>query len=207
VGVAFQSLPPVYVRSLIEGATDAIKQGHVFGWSALLDLCGWVLVQPTEASLTVHQALDRGEDPGWGWARMAIARLLCAGLPGQKLLLPEREHVRVLGFIESLLQDPDVAAARDPLDQAVNSVRGVATEALIRWSLQTGRGGLPAPAGALLELVLNVDRSSGPRAIVGVFLWMACGVSPRIAIQVIGRLNERRPPCPPQAVASAATGP
>jgi len=46
--------------------------------------CGeWVLLQQAEDVLPMAKALDLGEDPGWRWTRMAIARLLTAGLSGR----------------------------------------------------------------------------------------------------------------------------
>jgi len=172
----FRDQPPVYVRPLLEGLTDAIRAKLTFSWSPVLELCEWVLLQQAEDVLPMAKALDLGEDPGWRWTRMAIARLLTAGLADGPSMLP-REHDPIsFKMIATLIDDNDQSTMRDPLEQATNTIRGTAAEGLLRWTLRQGvhaTGGqlrVTPDASALIERMLLAEPSIGPRAMVGIYL-------------------------------------
>ncbi len=172
----FRDQPPVYVRPLLEGLTEAIRANLAFPWSPVLELCEWVLLQPADDVLSMETALDIGEDPGWRWTRMAIARLLTAGLADGPSMLPTEHDAIVFRMIATLVEDPDQSTMRDPLEQATNTIRGTAAEGLLRWTLRQGVQGtgmqprVTPEAAALIERMLGGELSIGPRAMVGIYL-------------------------------------
>ena len=174
-GMRFVEHAPPYVRALVEGLTEAVRAKLVFEWAPVLELSEWVLEQPTGEVLSLEQALDLGEDPGWTWTRMAVCRLLVAGLAEGPSTLPAVHDARVLRMLETLLAAADDSTMRDPLEHAMNTIRGTAAEGLLRWTLRQGGdvGGerfVASGASVLLERMLSAEPSVGPRAMVGVYL-------------------------------------
>ena len=123
------------------------------------------------------EALTEGEDPGWRWTWMAIARLLSAGLVSGPSQLPREYLNPVLGLLETLLGiDEKTPGARDALDQSINTVRGVASEGILRWTLRRGTDEpeesrrIVPEASAVLEQLLGRDHGSSPLPMIGLYL-------------------------------------
>jgi hypothetical protein len=138
----FKSLDPTYVRGLVMGLRDAVKQKRAFPWSPILDLCRWVLEQLRE--IPERKGAYADLDPGWVWTRKAVAELLSAGFeqgPAELSFELRGEGWRVL---QPLTDDADPTAedeARygdgkmDPPTLAINTTRGEAMHAVIRYAL------------------------------------------------------------------------
>ena len=147
-----RGIDPTYVRSFILGFEEAARENQPLDWSAILDLCLWVMSQPRELS----KPRGRDEDPDWGWTRRTIASLLQSGLH-RGLGLPFGERQRVWTILEALGRDPSPSAEeegpfgeddpRDPATVAINSVRGVTLHAVVEYALWCVRN-LRAPGGS-----------------------------------------------------------
>lgn len=148
----FRDLDPAYVRGLLNGLRDAVKQGCVFPWSPVLDLCQWVVEQPREISgrevqhreLIEHHDLD----PDWGWTRKAIADLLESGFEAGESAVPSELRKEAWGVLLPLTHDPEPDAEyevryggsnMDPATLSLNTVRSQALHAVLRYALWVRR--------------------------------------------------------------------
>jgi hypothetical protein len=168
---------PAYVRAVLEGLWHAVKAKQEFAWGPVLELSQWVLTQPFEDTMSVDEAISSGEDPGWRWTRLAIARLLAAAPSQGSTAVPMTWSDEVFNILRSLLnENQEPSTMQDPLDQALNTITGVATEALIRWAIrrrqcvQQEHWLLPTDASELIETLLKAHSSLAPRAMLGMYL-------------------------------------
>ena len=186
----FKGLDPTYVRALITGLRQSLGKQKTFDWQPVLDLCEWVVAQPREIPGRQGQELER--DPDWGWTRKAIAELLAAGFEeGPGSISPDLQE-QVWAVLEPLSEDPEPTpeyearyggSNMDPATLSINTVRGEALHAVIRYALWRHRSAQrtasqePAPQGfdampevrAVLERHLDTSRepSLAIRAVYG----------------------------------------
>lgn len=143
----FQGLDPTYIRAVLSGLRDALKQGGAFDWEPVLDLCGWALSQPRETpGRQVGEEMEA--DPDWGWTRKAIAGLLSAGFDDGPGSLPIRLRVKVWYILKPLTEDPEPTPEHeeryggsnmDPATLSINTTRGEAMHAVVRYALWVRR--------------------------------------------------------------------
>jgi hypothetical protein len=138
---SFKDLDPTYVRGLLSGFNEAGKQKRPFAWQPVLDLCQWVLEQPREIP-------DRAEaediDPDWIWTRQMMAELFSSGFESGDSELPFELREHVWELLKVLTEDPnptpeDDRRSTDPVTQALNTVRGEAMQAVVRYALWVRR--------------------------------------------------------------------
>jgi len=138
----FRGLHPTYVRALISGLRDALGKQPSFNWCLVLDLCNWVLSQPSE--ITGNDLSVADEDPHWGWTRKSIADLLSKGFDAESGGLTYDFRDIVWKIIEPLTEDPDPTPEHeakyggsnmDPATLSINTTRGEAMHAAIRYAL------------------------------------------------------------------------
>jgi len=143
---AFQGLDPTYVRALLAGLRDALKQDRSFAWEPVLELCEWVLSQPLE--IPGRQVREMDADPDWGWTRKAIADLLSAGFEDRTGSIPIGLRHRLWAILKPLTDDPDPTPEHeqryggsnmDPATLSINTTRGAAMHAVIRYALWVRR--------------------------------------------------------------------
>lgn len=184
---AFIGLDATYVRAILAGFEDAVKENVVLDWEATLRLSGWAVAQPR--AIPDRDAKGFSSDPHWGWARAAIARLLRSGFSARDAAavpMVLREQVWVV--LEPITDDPNPEPDeeqddRDPFSTAINSTRGVAMEAVMGYALWA-RQGVWVPDGVAgfddmpeVERVITrhidpaVDPSRAIRSIYGQFLF------------------------------------
>jgi hypothetical protein len=142
---AFIGLDSTYVRSVLAGLEDAIKQNRPFDWQPVLGLCEWVLSQPRE----IHERPSREDtDPDWGWTRQTIAELLKVGLQAGPSTISSDQSERVWRIIEPLSDDENPTSGEeerygkgsvDPATYSLNTVRGQAIHAVIQYALWVRR--------------------------------------------------------------------
>ncbi|MBX6764609.1 MAG: hypothetical protein IRY88_13155 [Rubrobacteraceae bacterium] len=143
---AFQGLDPTYVRAVVSGFGDAVKQGRAFDWGPVLDLCDTVLSQPRE--IKGRQVREMEADPDWGWTRKAIAALLSAGFEDRPGGMPIGLRERAWAILKALTEDPDPtpeheqrygASNMDPATLSINTTRGEAMHAVVHYALWVRR--------------------------------------------------------------------
>ncbi|HEX4114904.1 MAG TPA: hypothetical protein VHY18_03420 [Solirubrobacteraceae bacterium] len=181
----FIGLDATYVRGLLAGLTDALRADKPFAWRPVLELSAWVLEQTTTD--------DKGtaymeRDPHWGWARKQVASLLSQAFGEGPAEAPQSERDTIWCLLAVLTDDPDPAPAQetrnngegmDPATLAINTTRGEAMHAVVRYVLWVERAlgdgaraaglGFAPEAKAVLERHLDVvvDPSLAIRAVYG----------------------------------------
>jgi len=189
-----RGLSPTYVRAALQGFRDAAKAKRAFPWHPVLELCAWLETQRDAAPPDATGTGD--EDPHWGWARREVASLLSTGFEGS-VQIPIQERELVWDVLAPLTTDPEPSPDYEaryggenmgPLNLSINTIRGEAMHAVVRYCLWTyrvlaerpdpaWRGFASVPeARAVLELHLDVasDPSLAIRAVYGQWLpWLA----------------------------------
>lgn len=184
---AFIGLDATYVRAILAGFEDAVKENVVLDWEAILRLSAWAVAQ--RRAIPDRDATSFSSDPHWGWSRAAIARLLRSGFPARDdAALPMALREQVWAVVEPITDDPNPGPDeeqddRDPFSTAMNSTRGVAMEAVMGYALWV-RQGVWVPDGVAgfedmpeVERVITrhidpeVDPSRAIRSIYGQFLF------------------------------------
>lgn len=138
----FQGLDPTYVRAILSGLRDALKNGITFEWSPVLNLCHWVLCQPREIS--ERRSEYSNLDPGWVWTRKTIADLLSSGFDSCPGEFPFIFRNTVWEVLEPLTRDPEPTpeyeekyggSNMDPITLSINTTRGRAIHAVVGYAL------------------------------------------------------------------------
>lgn len=161
---------PIYARNVVYGLQQVARDGGPLEWQPVLEFARGIL----------------DVDPDWEWARLEVARLIGSGLG--RLSIPQEFGDDVWLVIAVLAEDDDPTVesenarereGTEPEILSLNSVRGTAIEAAIRyaaWSAadhDTGRGGdaparLPENVRELLDLHLDPEREQ-TRTVQAVF--------------------------------------
>lgn len=183
-------LDPTYVRSVIQGLEQAVKDKVNFAWEPVLRMLDWVVRQPVQIPGRVAGHGDY--DPSWAWARTAAARLLDTGLQQDLDVIPFTARESVWRVLRPLTEDPEPTPEQegelggsnmDPLTLSINTTRGEALHAAVRYGLWV-RGSLKAEEAArgfaeipelrdALERRLKTDPSLAIRAVFGKwFPWL-----------------------------------
>lgn len=161
--VEFKGLTePTYVRAILQGFQDALKAKRKFDWPQVLDLCIWAVERERETS--GRNVLRFEADPHWGWTRAAVSRLLTEGFSSEGNPIPFELRERVWPGIAAGTGDPEptpeqekeyfekfagrerkkgrvsTATAVDPFTYSLNTPRGVAIEAVVRFALWVRSG-------------------------------------------------------------------
>jgi hypothetical protein len=184
---SFVDVDVTYLRAMVNGLTDAVKDGVAFDWFPVLRLCAWSVAQPRQIPGRDAKRFD--SDADWGGARAAIARLLTSGFRAKgDARLPDEARRQAWAVLLPITDDPDPEPTReteerDAFSIAINSTRGAAIEAVFQY-VQWIRGGFKAPREAnafsdvpevepVLERHLNVgvDPSRAIRAMYGQWLF------------------------------------
>lgn len=146
VAPRFQGLDPTYVRSLLSGLRNAARDGRSFSWAPVVALARWVVAQEREIPGRKSEYSDL--DPGWVWVRKEVAGLLSAGFEAGLVEIPFDLRQQVWAILRPLTDDPDPTPedeARyggfnmDPATLSINTVRGEAMHAVVRYALWVRR--------------------------------------------------------------------
>ena len=145
----FQALDPTYVRSVLGGFENALRENKAFPWTRVLELVEYVTGQPIEAEEASEGAALAERDPGWRWARGTVADLLEEGFGRQdEATIPVNLRERAWRALRTVTDDPDPTPAHeeryggsnmDPLTLSLNTTRGKAMQALTRYLLWVRR--------------------------------------------------------------------
>jgi hypothetical protein len=187
VAESFIGLDPTYVRVIVAGLEDAVKENVGIDWRSALVLCAWAVEQ--ERAIPGRNEKGFDDDPDWSATWAAIARLLRSGFSAKDdATIPIALRETVWRVLAPITNDPDPDAEReqedrDPYSVAINSTRGVAMEAVMRYAMWV-RQGYWVPEGVtgfsdmpeVEEVVTrhldpNVDASRAIRAVYGEFIF------------------------------------
>jgi len=142
----FQGLDPTYVRALISGFREAVKKSQSIDWPPVLGLCRWVMEQPREDH--GRSSALRDTDPDWGWTRKSIAELLSAVFDEGVATLPFDLRQTAWLILSPLTDDPEPSpeyeayyggSNMDPATLSINTTRGEAMHAVVRYGLWVRR--------------------------------------------------------------------
>lgn len=142
----FKGIEPTYVRAILSGLKDAVKDGNPLNWSSVLTLCLWAVDQPRETRTHGDPFVDG--DPGWGWTRKSIADLLSSGFDAGETAIPFEFRSSVWATIKPITVDPEPTnedevkqngMELDPASLSINTARGEAMHAVIRYALWVRR--------------------------------------------------------------------
>jgi hypothetical protein len=183
---SFEKLDPTYVRALISGLSDAVKENKQITWKPVLDLCRWVLGQQIEipGRTKADRRFDEG-DPDWSWTRKSIAHLLRDGCAQSTVQIPIGSRTLVWELISTLTNDLDPsvdyenrAGSMRPITLSINTTRGEAMHAVMAYASWVNRN-LPQEAqksftampevASLLEkrLLLEIEPTLTIRSVYG----------------------------------------
>jgi hypothetical protein len=180
----------IYVRCFLSGLRNSLRQQWGFSWEPVLELCSWMVSVPYDlpsvASYETHDTVEIG------YARQAVLELIDAGLQDTNHGIPYGLRKNVWLAIEPLTRDGDPTpeyeatsqrSDRDPVTWSLNTTRGKAMHAVIRYALwvdshpEQSRGiqqNMPEVREVLKEhLDTTIDPSLTVRAVYGQwFPWL-----------------------------------
>ncbi len=185
----FKVQEKTYVRAIIQGLSKALAEKKNLKWAKVVDYLLWASGQRDESE---DDAFNPGEDkdPSWGWSRQAACRFLESALASEKNEVPLSLREQVWGVLSFGLSDvhpkeeeeDKYTSDKNYYQTAINSVRGVALEAIVHYAFWVKRNlGLTkeelsaekAPeffAALDRHLDLNVEKSKAVRSVYG--RWM-----------------------------------
>jgi hypothetical protein len=140
----FCGLEPTYVRALLSGLRDAVKQPRPFAWPPVLTLCRWVVEQPREIPERENQSRSLDRDHDWRESRAVIADLLSEGFKPSTAEVPFELRSEAWEVLRPLTDDPEPTpeyeeryggSNMDPFTLSLNTVRGEAMQAVVRYAL------------------------------------------------------------------------
>jgi len=142
----FQDLDPTYVRAVLSGFRDSLRQARAFDWEPVLDLCQWALAQPREIEGRRVEPMEADSD--WGWTRKEVADLLSDGFDDAAGSIPIPLREKVWHILKLLTEDPDPTPEHearyggsnmDPATLSINTTRGEAMHAVVSYALWVRR--------------------------------------------------------------------
>lgn len=140
--VKFKDLDPTYIRSILSGFKDAVKNNKRIVWNPILDLCMWVVEQPKTIPNRQSTSLF-GEDPDWDWCVNTIVEFLSESLKKRSSQIPAKYRKKVWSIIEIVCVDPNPSEEDekkrgddfDPINLSINSTRPEALFAAIEYGI------------------------------------------------------------------------
>ncbi len=139
---SLKGLDPTYVRAILSGLHEALKQKGTVAWSPILRLCKWVIEQPQEGDRSKAVRMER--DPDWNWTKGSIENLLEEGLKSDNQGIPFELRQAVWEVLRPLTEDPNPTPEHeaqyggsnmDPPTLSLNTIRGQAMHCVIRYGL------------------------------------------------------------------------
>lgn len=140
----FKDLDPTYVCAFLSGLREAAKQKGKFPWSPVLDLCRWAVNEPREIAgrKGEHTAFDPSR------TRKTIADLLSVGFEMDAAEIPFDLRTAAWEVLRPLTDDPDPTledearyggSNMDPATLSINTARGLAMHAVVRYAMWVRR--------------------------------------------------------------------
>lgn len=148
----FIGLDPTYVRGVIQGFEEALRNGTEFTWLNILILCQWVSGQPREIEGRVRNR--RETDPDWGWTLRAISSLLIMGIESKTNPIPFGLRGDLWAVLEELVEDPEpsekfeaeyLEKGTDAVELSLNTERPKAMQAVLAYAFWVRKNLLADP--------------------------------------------------------------
>ena len=126
-----------YAHGVLNGVLRNVTGGAEVEWAHVLDLCEAIVAHPRVAPD------GREIEDGWGWVRLDVMRLLCAGFTATHALQDEH-RARAFAVIQATASDPHPSPIDEerygppnmsPDDLALNSVRPRALDAAVQYGI------------------------------------------------------------------------
>lgn len=155
---AFEGLAPTYVRGVLDGFASALSEGRDLNWGRVLDLAGWVLKQPV---LEPEPEWTHREDPGWGWTRGTVTRLLEEALKRKPSPVPAAARRATWELIETLCHDPNPRRRADGLGVAIHYASWLRIQGGQPWDASGTLDDVPE-VRTVLDEALDLDASPSP---------------------------------------------
>lgn len=131
-------LDPTYVRWIITSITDALRnKATIEDWTPLLRLAKWGTQEDNDPASADDPWADR--DTTWRWTRHSVANLIDTALQRKDSRPGFHHRTDVWNIIDRLLRDSDptiehtTRGNQDALSISINSTRGIAMHALMRY--------------------------------------------------------------------------
>jgi hypothetical protein len=140
----FREIDPVYISAILTGFERAAEQKRLHFSPTVLDLCDWIIHQGS----SMRGEASREGIPHWAWSRKTIAHLLSSGLASDEQAIPFELREKIWEIIKLLTEDPDPTpedeeryggSNMEPFTLAINTVRGEAMHAAIRYAIWVRR--------------------------------------------------------------------
>ncbi len=140
----FRGLLSTYVNALLIGFERAARQKRAFLWPSVLDLCCWVVTQHRKSTLANNVDDLSVSNSNWVWSCRIILRLLLEGFQEGSTEIPIDLRSKVWITLRPLTEDSEPTSEdekrltnphTDPSTLAINSVRGDAMHAVVRYAI------------------------------------------------------------------------
>jgi hypothetical protein len=164
----FVGLPAVYVTAIISGLWQAVREGTVLDWEAVLRLASWADSQAAAEVASAPEA-DRLE---WGGTRLNTLRLLQAGFRPGAAEAPPSIRDPAWAIIVSACADPDPSPCdetpadsqeQNPGELAINHVRPLAVAAAVAFALWERRSEPDSDLSGFHDLLcIHLDPARDP---------------------------------------------
>lgn len=137
----FVGVRPTYLRHLIMDFYGACREGQGFDWPPVLELCEFITQQPLELKPERNK-----RDNDWSGAQGAVLDFISEAFSTEQNQIPFELRDSVWRCLSRLTDSPDPEPEReeryirdnqryDPINVAINSTRGKAMGAVIRYGL------------------------------------------------------------------------
>ncbi len=141
----FKGLDPVYVRELFSSLGKAVGQDKQFPWEPVLNLARWVTRQ--DRDIPERDVSEPLIDPDWSWTRKSIASLLSDGFKSGRASVDWSLREKCWAVLKPLTDDEEPTRAYEveqagsmkPSTVSLNTVRGQAMHAVMRYALWVSR--------------------------------------------------------------------
>ena len=141
---------PIYVRAMVAGMQEHIKEGNFDELEHCLEFCQWVLSHPDREPEAGYGYDDRSkEKPHWHTARRAVGDLVGSCVE-ENVDVPGSSHVSLTKLLDALCTQFDAQLDRDDavfpdrndqLTGAINNTRSRGLESLVKFGLWLRRHG------------------------------------------------------------------
>ena len=135
---------PIYVKAMISGMEDHVKEKSFTRLGQSLDFCEWVLSHPDQEIEAGYWSGDQSrENPHWDSSRRAVGDLVGSCLE-ENVDVPVAAHQQLAKLLDMLCtqfdrrldgNEPVFLGRNDQRDEAINNTRSRALESLVKFGL------------------------------------------------------------------------